>query len=83
MNQDSEHSAARDRAEDGPSPREPLRSLHTSNLPEMLEQLGISLLVTTYQAGKLVMLRPEAACVTVFSDVVRESMATPHSFATR
>jgi len=36
-----------------------LRSVHTSNLPEILEQLGISLLVTTYQAGKLVMLRPE------------------------
>jgi uncharacterized protein (TIGR03032 family) len=38
---------------------EPLRSAHTSNFPEILEQLGISLLVTTYQAGKLVMLRPE------------------------
>jgi uncharacterized protein (TIGR03032 family) len=38
---------------------EPLRSVHTSNLPEILDQLGISLLVTTYQAGKLVMLRPE------------------------
>lgn len=38
---------------------EPLRSVHTSNFQEILEQLGISLLVTTYQAGKLVMLRPE------------------------
>ena len=36
---------------------EPLRSVHTSNFPEILEQLGISLLVTTYQAGRLVMLR--------------------------
>ncbi|MFK8115240.1 MAG: TIGR03032 family protein [Rubripirellula sp.] len=36
-----------------------MRSVHTSNLPEILSQLGISLLVTTYQAGKLVMLRPE------------------------
>lgn len=36
-----------------------LRSVHTSNLPEILSQLGITLLVTTYQAGKLVMLRPE------------------------
>jgi uncharacterized protein (TIGR03032 family) len=36
-----------------------LRSVHTSNLPQILEQLGISVLVTTYQAGKLVLLRNE------------------------
>jgi hypothetical protein len=34
-------------------PEQPLRSKHTSNLPRLLEQLGISVLVTTYQAGKL------------------------------
>lgn len=39
---------------------EPLRSRHTSNFPALLERLGISLAVTTYQAGKLVLLRPEA-----------------------
>ncbi len=39
--------------------REPLRSVHTSNFPEILDQLGITLLVSTYQAGKLVMLRAE------------------------
>ncbi|MEZ6086571.1 MAG: TIGR03032 family protein [Pirellulaceae bacterium] len=38
---------------------EPLRSVHTSNLPTLLEELGISLLVSTYQAGKLIMLRSE------------------------
>jgi len=38
---------------------EPLRSVHTSNFPSILEHLGISLLVTTYQAGRLVMLRAE------------------------
>ncbi len=38
---------------------EPLRSVHTSNLPGILEQLGISVLVSTYQAGKLVLLRNE------------------------
>src|SRR4051794_14789859 len=37
----------------------PLRSIHTSNFPEILRELGISVLVTTYQAGKLVMLRPD------------------------
>ena len=30
------------------------RSVHTTNFPSLLERLGISLLVTTYQAGKLV-----------------------------
>ena len=35
----------------------PLRSVHTSNLPQMFEQGRFSLLVTTYQAGKLVVLR--------------------------
>ncbi len=38
---------------------EPLRSVHTSNLPEILEHLGCSLMVSTYQAGRLVMLRAE------------------------
>ena len=37
----------------------PLRAVHTPNFPALLRQLGASLLVTTYQAGKLVMLRPD------------------------
>ena len=32
----------------------PLRAAHTANFPALLRQLGASLLVTTYQAGKLV-----------------------------
>jgi hypothetical protein len=39
--------------EDQPS----LRASHTPNFPGLLRQLGASLLVTTYQAGKLVMVR--------------------------
>ena len=35
----------------------PLCCAYTSNLPPILERLGISLLVSTYQAGKLVVLR--------------------------
>lgn len=38
---------------------EPLASVHTSNFPALLDQLGISLAVTTYQAGRLVFLRSE------------------------
>jgi hypothetical protein len=49
-------------APDGPttaSDPEPLRALHTSNLSALLRQLGASLLVTAYQAGKIVMVRDE------------------------
>jgi hypothetical protein len=38
---------------------EPLRSVHTASFPQILEQLGISVLVTTYQAGRLVALRAD------------------------
>ncbi|MFO0797331.1 MAG: TIGR03032 family protein [Gemmataceae bacterium] len=36
-----------------------LRSVHTTTLPEVLRQFGISVLVSTYQAGKLVVVREE------------------------
>ena len=36
-----------------------LSSVFTSNLPEILNQLGISLAVSTYQAGKLILVRRE------------------------
>jgi len=38
---------------------EPLRAAHTPNFPALLRELGASLLVTTYQAGKLVIVRDE------------------------
>jgi uncharacterized protein (TIGR03032 family) len=37
----------------------PLRSVHTANFSTLLEQLGISLAVSTYQAGKLVLVRAD------------------------
>ncbi len=37
----------------------PLRSVHTTSLPQLLTQAASSLLVTTYQAGKLVVVRPD------------------------
>jgi uncharacterized protein (TIGR03032 family) len=37
----------------------PLRSVHTASFPALLEERGLSVLVTTCQAGKLVMLRAE------------------------
>jgi uncharacterized protein (TIGR03032 family) len=40
-----------------------LRSVHTTSFAQVLEQFGISLLVTTYQAGKLVVLRADGGVV--------------------
>jgi len=34
-----------------------LRSVHTSNLPALFDHLGISLIVSTYQAGKAIVVR--------------------------
>jgi uncharacterized protein (TIGR03032 family) len=36
-----------------------LASVHTSNLPEILRQLNCSLVVTTYQAGRVILVRYE------------------------
>jgi len=41
------------------APPEPLRSVHTTSFPPLLEHLGISLLVSTYQAGKLIVARAD------------------------
>jgi uncharacterized protein (TIGR03032 family) len=38
---------------------EPLRAVHSEGFAELLRGLGISLLVTTYQAGKLVIVREQ------------------------
>ncbi len=42
---------------------EPLRAGHTPNLPALLRERGVSLLVTTYQAGKLVVVREQDGAV--------------------
>jgi len=42
------------------SEQQPLRSVYTDNFPQILDQLFSSVLVTTYQAGKLVVLRSDA-----------------------
>lgn len=38
-----------------------LRSSFSTNLPDLFRQLNISLAISTYQAGKLILLRPEGA----------------------
>ena len=46
-------------ANTAPGAVSPLRSVHSTNLPGILSQLGICLFVSTYQAGRLVIVRPE------------------------
>jgi uncharacterized protein (TIGR03032 family) len=41
----------------------PLLSVHTTSLPPLLEQLNISVLISTYQAGKLIVVRSEGGSV--------------------
>lgn len=40
-----------------------LRSVHTANLPALLERLGISLVVSTYQAGKAILVRNDGGTI--------------------
>src|SRR4051812_3892063 len=46
-------------AETKPRDNADLRSVCTSSFPALLERLGISLLVSTYQAGKLIVVRAD------------------------
>jgi uncharacterized protein (TIGR03032 family) len=46
-----------DEGQTPPLAEPPLRSVHTSNFPQFLAEAPASVLVTTYQAGKLVILR--------------------------
>jgi len=51
-----------------------LHAVHTQNFPALLRQLGASLLVTTYQAGKLVMVRDEGDHLNVHFRVFQAPM---------
>ena len=55
----------------------PLRSVHTASFGPLLEHLDISLLVTTYQAGKLVLLRARTASSTRTSAASTSRWAWP------
>ena len=45
------------------SAEEALRSVHTSNLPTLFDQLKISLAVSTYQAGKVIVVRNDGVAL--------------------
>ncbi len=44
-----------------PEGESPLRSVHTGSFPEMLGQMASSILVSTYQSGRLICLRRDSA----------------------
>ncbi len=43
--------------------RDPLRSVYTTNLAGIFNQLGISLVVSTYQAGKVILVRNDGGSI--------------------
>jgi uncharacterized protein (TIGR03032 family) len=58
-----EPTTAKDAGTPAAAPEAPaeLRSVHTTTLPELLNQISSSVLVSTYQAGKLIAVRSEGA----------------------
>ncbi|MGK7946161.1 MAG: TIGR03032 family protein [Microcystaceae cyanobacterium] len=54
--------------------KEPLRSIHTNSLTEILKQMGISLVVSTYQAGKLIVVRGDKNYVNTHFKLFRKPM---------
>jgi len=60
----SDVDATHDAAAQEPRPaQEVLASVHTTGFPDLLRQLGGCLLISTYQAGKLVILRPDGTSI--------------------
>ena len=53
---------------------EPMRSVHTNNFPHILSQLGISLVVSTYQAGKLIVLRADGEYINTHFRIFQKPM---------
>ena len=53
---------------------EPLRSVHTTNFPALLNELGLSLVVSTYQAGKVVLMRADGETLNTHFRVFQKPM---------
>ncbi|MDD3517680.1 MAG: TIGR03032 family protein [Chromatiales bacterium] len=51
-----------------------LASQHTGNFPDLLRQLGCSLLATTFQAGRLILIRPDGASLNTHFHAVHRPM---------
>ena len=67
-----------------PPEHEPLHSVHTTTFPFLLRELGCSVLVTTYQAGRLIVLREDGGVLNTHFRIFRKPMglaASPRRFA--
>ena len=53
---------------------EPLRSIHTASFPALLADLGLSLIVSTYQAGKVVLVRADEQSLNTHFRVLQKPM---------
>ncbi len=51
-----------------------LSSVHTSNLPDILQQLHSSLLITTYQTGHVIVARPDGPALNTHFAAMRKPM---------
>lgn len=60
-------------------PPEPPQSVHTVTLPTLLSRLGASVLLSTYQAGKLIVVRADGERVNTHVRVFRTPMGLAHS----
>lgn len=56
------------------APPEPLRSVYTQNFREILNQCGISLVISTYQAGKVVLVRSDQQALNTHFRVFEQPM---------
>lgn len=66
--------ATQDPDQPPPDPNAPLRSVHTKSFPELLRNIGASLLVTTYQAGKLAILRENQGVINTHFHIYNRPM---------
>ena len=55
-------------------PNTPLRSVHTQSFHAVLSQMGVSLVVSTYQAGKLILMRADGNAVNTHFRVFDQPM---------
>jgi uncharacterized protein (TIGR03032 family) len=69
---------ARDEVTAQPNANPPLHSQHTASFPPILEQFGISLAISTYQTGHLVLLRRQGTAINTHFRSLARPMGIAH-----
>jgi uncharacterized protein (TIGR03032 family) len=64
-----------------PPANEPLRSIHTNNFSEILSELGISLVISTYQASKLIVVRNDCGVINTHFRIFSKPMGLAADYA--